>query len=192
MAFMRGWPEHRDRFLECFWPSQISSKQWLLEKMARMDNVDNPINNVYIFGGWYGIMAQLVEEHFDAERIYSVDIDPICEHIGPIAGATENRSRFVTCDMATFEYPDHPDVVINTSCEHITQATYDAWWSNVPEGTKFFLQSNDFFICNEHIRCADSVEDFVNQCQLNDAQEVKSGTLACPGDFTRFMVWGIK
>ena len=43
------------------------------------------------------------------------------------------------------------DVVINTSCEHITQEQYEQWLNNQPDDALFVLQSNNYFTHDEHI-----------------------------------------
>lgn len=187
MTFLRDHPDHRDRFLECFWPSQMQSKLWLIEKMRECRT---PIDKVYIFGGWFGIMAQLVEEAYWPRHLVSIDIDPLCARLGPKIGGY--NIEFETCSMEEYNYPWTPDVVINTSCEHITQEVYDLWWAKVPVGTYFFLQGNDFFKHPEHIRCSKDMNEFLDQCRLNNQRRLKFGTLDCPGPFTRYMVWGKK
>ena len=55
----------------------------------------------------------------------------------------QGRFKAVTADMC--DYTVSADVVINTSCEHITQLQYEKWLSNQPEDALLVLQSNDYF-----------------------------------------------
>jgi hypothetical protein len=81
--------------------------------------------------------------------------------------------------------PTHGDVIINTSCEHITQDQYDTWLNNISGDPLLVLQSNDYRI-PEHVRTADSLEDFKNQCGVN---VLWSGSLKLQL-YTRFMIVG--
>ena len=82
-----------------------------------------------------------------------------------------------------------PGVVINTICEHITQEEYSSWWDNIPKGTKYIIQGNNFFDCEEHIRASESLQHFLEQNYAVDT--LYSGTLDC-GHFNRYMAIGIK
>ena len=51
------------------------------------------------------------------------------------------RFRAVTADMCAIR--SDAEVVINTSCEHITQDQYDLWLSGMPHNSLLVLQSNN-------------------------------------------------
>jgi hypothetical protein len=95
----------------------------------------------------------------------------------------QGRFRAVTADMCAIR--SDADVIINTSCEHITQEQYDLWISGVPYNSLIVLQSNNYNI-EEHVRIADSLEHFIEQSQL----EVRwAGELELPL-YTRYMIIG--
>jgi hypothetical protein len=77
------------------------------------------------------------------------------------------------------------DVVINTSCEHITQDQYDLWLSGMPHNSLLVLQSNNYDI-PEHVRIANSLEEFKKQCGIN---VIWAGELTLPL-YTRWMIIG--
>jgi hypothetical protein len=172
------------RTLESFWKGQIRSKEWL-------------INNLYLFlpsspsidihGGWNGVLASMLfQEIKDIKHIRSVDIDPACESTATTMNKIEEiagRFRAVTADMCTIQ-PD-ADVVINTSCEHITQSQYDLWLSGIPRNTLVVLQSNNYEI-PDHVRIATSLEHFLTQSGL---EVVWAGQLELPL-YTRWMIIG--
>jgi hypothetical protein len=82
----------------------------------------------------------------------------------------------------------HPDLVINTSSEHVTQEVYDAWWKSIPTGTKYIVQGNNL-VNPEHVRLADSLEEFL---KINNIKEPEyAGMLKC-GHFYRYMAVGYK
>ena len=79
------------------------------------------------------------------------------------------------------------DVIINTSCEHITQDQYNLWLSGMPQNSLFVLQSNNYDI-PEHIRIAGSLEEFKEQSNLT---MIWAGELELPL-YTRYMIIGQK
>jgi hypothetical protein len=122
----------------------------------------------------------------DIKNIRSLDIDPSCEEIASTMNKLEEiqgRFRAVTADMCAIR--SDADVVINTSCEHISQDQYDLWLSGMPYNSLIVLQSNNYHI-EEHVRTADSLENFIEQSQL----EVEwAGELKLPL-YTRYMIIG--
>lgn len=172
------------RTLESFWKGQIQSKEWLLDNLCpRL-----PHNaSIDIHGGWNGVLASLLFQKIkDIKNIRSLDIDPACEQIASTMNKLEEmqgRFRAVTADMCAIR--SDADVIINTSCEHITQEQYDLWISGVPHNSLIVLQSNNYDI-EEHVRIANSLEHFIEQSQL----EVRwAGELKLPL-YTRYMIIG--
>lgn len=186
MNVLRDSPEaQRYRLLECFWESQIASKAWLINALKSLDLKIK--GDVYIFGGWYGILASLIKDELSCQNVYSVDIDETCEVVGR---KLDNRIKFITANMENFTFPSsNVGLIINTSTEHVTQHTFDKWLSNVPLEVPIVLQGNDFFSCSEHVRCAKSLEQFSIK---NPLESIKyKGELDCK-QFTRFMIIGYK
>jgi hypothetical protein len=160
-------PEQRDRILECFWDTQLSAKAWLILELSNKKISDYHLaryNNVYIFGGWYGILASMMRETagFIIEHLYSIDIDPQCEAMVNRINYSYLNVRSITSDMAEFTYPwEHPPtIVINTSTEHVEQGVYDTWYDKIPRDTIIVAQGNNYFDCSEHVRCSKSLNEF--------------------------------
>jgi len=176
------------RTLDAFWSGQLKSKKWLIRNLTPY--VDDFVS-VDIHGGWVGVLASLM---FQSEigpsyrYIRSVDIDPLCEHVATMMNKMEEqdgRFKAITGDMCNITI--HGDIVINTSCEHITQEQYAIWLNNVPKDSLIVLQSNNYKI-SEHIRTADSLEEFKTQCNINVSW---AGELELPL-YKRWMVIGRK
>jgi hypothetical protein len=182
--------EDRSRTLESFWKGQIKSKIWLIDNL--MTYVSVMRNNIVIHGGWNGVLASLLfQSGITIDKLVSIDIDPTCEEVARTVNKIEEISgifQAMTCDMSKYQYSFFPDIVINTSCEHITQETYEKWLSNVPIGSLVVLQSNDYFELTEHIRCSESLKDFKKQSNIN---VLKATTLELP-KYNRFMLIGYK
>jgi hypothetical protein len=172
------------RTMDAFWAGQLKSKEWLINHLRK--NI-NKVVSVDIHGGWNGVLASMLfQSDIYITTIRSIDIDPSCESIATMMNKKEEiagRFRAVTADMCTIR--SDADVVINTSCEHITQDQYDLWLSGVPYDSLLVLQSNNYNI-PEHVRIAKSLDDFKSQCQL---EVVWAGELELPL-YTRFMIIG--
>jgi hypothetical protein len=177
------------RTLESFWKGQIKSKIWLIESLTTF--VTSIPNNIVIHGGWNGVLASMLfQTNIRIDKILSIDIDPECEEIANTMNKIEQISgkfKAITCNMTEYRYEFYPDIVINTSCEHISQSDYDIWLRNIPNNTIIVLQSNNYDI-PEHIRIADSLEDFKDQSCLT---VFSANELELPL-YTRYMIIGFK
>jgi hypothetical protein len=153
------------RTLDAFWSGQLKSKEWLIDCLDEHVHAGSSID---IHGGWVGVLASMIfQSNIPVKYIRSVDIDPLCEHVATMMNKIEEqngRFKAITGDMCNV--PILGDIVINTSCEHITQEQYDKWLTNVPKDSLIVLQSNNYKI-GEHIRTADSLEEFKTQCNIN-------------------------
>ena len=172
------------RTMDAFWSGQLKSKEWLITNLRK--NV-NKFVSIDIHGGWVGVLASMLfQSDIYVKNIRSVDIDPTCESIATMMNKKEEtagRFRAVTADMC--EIRSDADVVINTSCEHITQDQYDLWLSGMPHSSLIVVQSNNYNI-PEHIRTASSLEEFKEQSSLT---VLWAGELELPL-YTRYMIIG--
>jgi len=157
--------EDPKRTLDAFWRGQIDSKLWLIENIKPF--INRP-NNIDIHGGWVGVLASLIfQSSMPVRKIRSIDIDHRCETVSRMMNKKEEidgRFEAVTADMC--EAKSTAEVVINTSCEHITQKQYDQWLMNRSRESLLILQSNNYEI-SEHVRIASSLEEFVKQSHVN-------------------------
>ena len=173
------------RTLDSFWSGQMKSKEWLCIELRK--HVKKFVT-VDIHGGWNGVLASMLfQSDIPVTSIRSIDIDPICESIANMMNKKEEmvgKFRAVTADMCAIR--SDADVVINTSCEHITQDQYDLWLSGMPCNSVFFLQSNNYEI-PEHIRTAKNLDEFKKQSGL--ANILYAGELNLP-KYCRFMIIG--
>jgi hypothetical protein len=174
------------RTLDAFWGGQMKSKEWLIDNLEPF--VTKP-SRIEIHGGWVGVLASMIfQSKIPARYIASIDIDPLCEHVATMMNKIEEqdgRFKAITGDMCTV--PVHGDVIINTSCEHITQEQYDTWLERMPINSLLVLQSNNYNIA-EHIRLAESVDEFAKQSKI---QVLWQGELQLQL-YKRFMIIGKK
>jgi len=179
--------EDRYRTLESFWKGQVRSKIWLIEKLEQIHIYPA---DVVIHGGWNGVLASLMfNSKLSIKHIRSYDIDPKCAEIARTINMRQyiqGQFNAITADSCTQSY--NCDIVINTICEHLTQEEYDRWLMLVPPTALVVVQSNDYFDCEEHVRCATDLKEFEQQSGLSviysDGLETEK--------YTRFMIIGRK
>lgn len=156
--------------LESFWKGQVKSKVWLIEKLTGYAPI-KPLN-IVIHGGWNGVLSSLLfNSRLDINDIRSIDIDPSCEETANmICKRQEITGKFtaITEDMCGYKYEYEPDVVINTSTEHITQEQYNRWLNNVPDNSLLVLQNNNYKEVPDHVRCYNSLHEFADASGLGD------------------------
>ena len=180
------------RTLDAFWSGQLKSKEWLIKNLEYYIHpevnkvLDFPLS-VDIHGGWVGTLASMLfQSAIPIKNIRSIDIDPNCEAVATMMNKKEEiegRFRAVTADMCTVR--SDADIIINTSCEHITQDQYDLWLSGHPHNSLIVLQGNNYNI-TEHIRIANDLEEFKQQCHV---EVLWASELELPL-YKRFMVIG--
>lgn len=187
MSYIRENPNDV-RFLECFWESQLKSKTWLISETTK---INSNLKNVVIFGGWYGVLAQLFEANCPSiESIETIDIDNWCTQAFTNSLNISYKTKAKTCCMSDYIYSNEEVCVVNTSTEHVEQDIYDKWWDDVPDGAMYVLQGNNFDSIEEHIRTSPNIDKFLED---NHAENpIYSGSVLCPGDFSRFMAIGYK
>ena len=175
------------RTMDAFWSGQLRSKEWLIDCLD--EYVSMPMS-IDINGGWVGVLASMMfQSNIPITTIRSIDIDPHCEHIANEMNRIEyNRGVFraITGNMVNIR--SDADIVINTSCEHITQDDYDIWLSGLRHDALIVVQSNNYDI-PEHIRTAKSLDEFVEQSGLQKI--LYNGSLELPL-YTRYMIIGHK
>jgi len=172
------------RTMDAFWQGQLKSKVWLIKNLRK--HVKRFVT-VDIHGGWVGTLASMLfQSDVPVMSIRSIDIDPTCEPIAINMNKIEEmvgKFQAITADMCSIT--SDADVIINTSCEHITQEQFDLWKSNMSPTSLLVLQSNNYDI-PEHVRTAKTLEEFKSQCDIN---VIWAGELDLPL-YKRFMIIG--
>ena len=180
--------ESRDplRTLDAFWKGQINSKLWLIEKLKPF--VNKPVT-IDIHGGWVGVLSSMLfQSGIPIKHIRSIDIDASCESIASMMNKGEEiQGKFIAITSNMCDIESSANVVINTSCEHITQQKYEQWLDRVSADSLLVLQSNNYHI-DEHVRTAESLEEFIQQSAI---RVLWSGELKLL-QYTRWMMIGKK
>ena len=146
---------------------QLASKMWARDSL--LASLGGKFQRVWILGGWYGVLAAMLldDPRFEIETIDSIDIDPAVEEVcRTLAGDVGDRFCALTNDMYALDYAaGRPDLVINTSCEHIIDLK--AWLQLLPRSTAVLLQSNNYVSEPTHINCMNSLAEFADEAGLD-------------------------
>ncbi len=175
---------------------QTACKKWALEELRRACGPE--LGTVHVLAGWYGLLGAMLlnAPALRIAHLTVVDRDPSCEPVALALNATPARAgrfAFRCHDILTLDYAappealERPDLVINTSCEHLDR--FEAWYARLPDGMLLLLQSNDYRRIPEHVNCVDSLQAFRAQAPLG--QTLFAGELEL-GKYTRFMLIGRK
>ena len=178
---------------DAFSSGQVGSKIWLCEQLEQLfDNIDS----IWIYGGWYGITAFLLQSrgNINISNIRSYDLDPSCEAVADMINENwvfQNwKFKAHTADCSTLTPTKNtPDLIINTSTEHFD--TMD-WWDNIPKGSYVALQGNNM-PHDDHVIHSVSLNEFCQTYPLTTVLYQGSMDFTYPKwNFTRFMQIGIK
>ena len=179
---------------ECFSQNQYDCKIWLLDRLNQypyhFKNKTKDSIDIAILGGWYGLMASLVSTEFKLKpinNIYSYDFDPMAKQIGKLLFPAID---FIEKDITELDLNDkHYSIVINTSCEHLTNIQYYQWYDKIPADTWIVLQSNNYSELDEHINCSESLDEFKKKANISNT--FYAGSLKLP-KYDRYMIIGRK
>lgn len=185
--------ENHYGILESFWKGQLQSKEWLIENLKKFVPTNRQNLSIVIHGGWNGVLASLLyNSEISINLIRSIDIDKSCEDVANMINKRqEMNSQFlaVTADMCFYEYEFTPDIVINTSTEHLTKEKYNAWFDKIPNNSLIVLQNNNYYEISEHVNCYSTIDKFSENCNLKNI--IFKDTLSLPR-YDRFLVIGYK
>jgi len=173
--------------------NQMRGKKWLVDQLAA--TVGPAAERALVLGGWYGTLSALLlnDDRLDLEQVTSLDLNPACRDVALSinrTAAAAGRFEALTGDMLELDYRDAAEpgtVIVNTSCEHLPD--FGAWYERLPAGSLLVLQSNDYYLVEEHVNCVPDLQAFQRQAALGET--LFAGELALK-KCTRFMLIGRK
>lgn len=190
------------RIIEGDWPvdafsvGQLASKLWLVDVLKQYLDMRDI---VVIQACWFGQLAPLISDR--VHRIYGIDADPEAIQLSEefCQPEIENQWTFkgVVADINLIDWSDveldidgelvevKPDVIINTSTEHMSPE----WYDSVPEGTFLALQGNSDPTLDGHVNAHDTYEEWSEQFPMETVCEW--GSLKFP-TYARYMKIGQK
>jgi hypothetical protein len=161
--------------------NQLKSKDWLIENLkAYITLLNNP--RICVAAGWYCAIGEDLRK-FTNNKIISFDKDRSCKRIGEIFNKDFNI-KFQTKDIENFNSSQF-DVIICSSCEHISQKTMSDFLYLRKKGSLVILQSNNYHKIEEHINCKNSLDEFI--ADYNFDKILYKGTLKLD-TFERYMI----
>lgn len=130
---------------DAFSSGQIGSKLWLCDELEKTPLIHRPIT-IWLYGGWYALSAFLLlsRNKMAIRNVVNYDLDTTALDTSKqfLDNWTYNSNMYttVTADVNDIEFNSYPDLVINTSTEHIESKQ---WYDNIPYGVACAFQSNN-------------------------------------------------
>jgi hypothetical protein len=183
--------------VDAFSSSQVQSKIWLANKLEKAvkEQLNRPYYTIWILAGWYGLTNFILRsrENINIREVRSFDIDSSCE---PIADKINNlwewqgwQFKSHTKDINELDYTLPPDIVINTSVEHMIGKQ---WFDRIPKGQLVCLQASDLNH-DDHISEFDSEDKLLKEYPLRVVwQGTKRFQYSDNNGFNRYMIIGFK
>ena len=183
-----------DDIYDAFSRSQVKSKIWLVDELAKLDTDENrslgifplkgPVmSNVIVMAGWFGQLKSIFDKRLNYKKMRIIELDRnACETSDYIFNLTELENYKVKAvsanineltlhkngyewDVENFKdgtkYSEKflPDLIINTSAEHMTEEWFhQIRFKELESKPIVAIQSNNLFDIPEHINCVHSVD----------------------------------
>jgi hypothetical protein len=171
---------NKDDIYDAFSRSQIKSKIWLLEELAK---IDTHYDNVVVMAGWFGQLKSMYDEKMSSTKFRIVELDKqACnssDYIFNLSNLENYKVKAVNADINNLtlhkngyewdvenfkentRYSEKflPNLIINTSAEHMTEEWYNQIrFKELESDPIIAIQSNNLFDIPEHINCVHSVD----------------------------------
>ena len=185
---------------DAFSLGQMASKIWLKNFLQTAVPID-PNTTWALLGCWIGSLVPLLHDKFSIKRIYGFDMDPVAitqseifnrvylEDGWKFKGVVADVSMLDTNNMefqTGGEYIEiKPDVVVNTSCEHMDTH----WFDTADPDQLIVMQTNDSPDFAGHVNPVKDLDDMQAKYPLSNTRYV--GALKTPV-YTRYMQIGYK
>jgi hypothetical protein len=160
--------------------SQIKSKIWLIEELAK---INTNYDSVLIMAGWFGQLKTVYDKRLTYAKMRIAELDrTACEtsdYIFNLSNLENYKVKAVNVnineltlhkngyewDVENFKentkYSEKflPDLIINTSAEHMTTEWFDQIrFKQLESDPIVAIQSNNFFDIADHVNCVHSID----------------------------------
>jgi hypothetical protein len=187
---------------DAFSKGQLISKAWLLDKLFHHGKLHPQTQyTVAILGCWIGSLVEPLMQQINTQRIYGLDLDPgaieLAEqfnqrHVqnnwlfkGVVADVTVLDTSLMQFETGGELIETTPDIVINTSCEHM-----DTHWFDTASAQQLIvMQTNDSANYDGHINVCASLEEMQSRYPMS--RVLYAGELRTPA-YTRLMQIGYR
>ena len=194
--FQHNHPNEIWRYVESVSPNQQKSKEELIYGLVEKNivipkNKDGQIK-IEIVGGWFGwpLIGKL--KNFFGDQIYQIDFfekDPFCcKVLQKYIELMNPKFEIKIFEMDWFEYKEQrrSHILINTSCEHMSDMVSQKQYFIEPQRTLLMLTSNDKEDEPDHINCKQSAVELAKDNDVN----LLHGERLWMEDYRRFIVVG--
>ena len=174
--------EHNSQHLQdAFSRGQVQSKIWLVTELSK---IQKHYTNILVLAGWYGQLINYFKDiTFDNARIIDKDREAclISDSIFNISLMENYKVKAVASDINElilhskgykfqiehFKNPDRqiyeemflPDLIINTSSEHMDETWFEKIrYKRFETQPIVAIQSNNLFDIEEHVNCVHSID----------------------------------
>lgn len=194
---------------DAFSRSQLKSKIWLVEELAK---IDTNYDNVMIMAGWFGQLKSIYDKRLTYAKMRIVELDrQACEtsdYIFNLSNLENHKVKSVNADVnamtlhkngyewtvenfregTTYSEKFLPNLVINTSAEHMKEDWFfQLKFKELESNPIVAIQSNNLFDIPEHINCVHSVEHMKKKFPMQEV--LYEGELQLKG-YKRVMLIG--
>ena len=194
--------------------SQIKSKIWLVEELENVrQSLSNPVyKQVMVMAGWFGQIKTIYDKKLTYRKMRIVELDreacKTSDYIFNLAELEDHKVKAVCADIndltlhkngyewrvenfkESTSYAEKflPDLIINTSAEHMTEEWFHQLRFKQLEGDPVVaIQSNNLFDIPEHVNCVHSVDHMKKKFPMREV--LFAGELQLKG-YKRVMLIG--
>ena len=164
---------------------QHACKNWLVEQTEDFIGIKDNFS-VCVAGGWFGLMAHKLREHYGNRitKLVSFDRNKQCMEIGAML-YPNSHIQFEWQTVENFN-PLKFDVIVSTSCEHFSDKVINSFLAKKQTNAVAVLQNNNYFALPEHTNCKNSLQEFSDSLNLTimDQQQLETEY------YTRYMIVG--
>ena len=192
---IQKFPNRALDLLHCFSPSQEKSKRWLVENLNDFssDISKNKFIDIAIIGSWYGFLTYIIKQDLQFKLISEIrcyDVDDTAKKIGRLILGNPDRVNFMTRNIDDVDFSQQRfNIIINTSCEHMSDNQLHNWLLDTRPKTICVMQSTNKF-ARDHCNTVENINDFVNKFSEHFSKH-KCFTLDF-NNYSRFMIIGTK
>jgi hypothetical protein len=194
---------------DAFSRSQIKSKIWMVHELA---NLNVKYHNVLVMAGWFGQLKSIYKQQLTYRKMRVLELDrTACEtsdYVFNLDNLTEHKVKAVCTDInqltlykngyewsvenfrdgTTYSEKFLPDLIINTSAEHMTEEWFHQLrFKQLDSDPIVAIQSNNLFDIPEHVNCVHSVDHMMKKFPLREV--LFAGELQLKG-YKRVMLIG--
>jgi hypothetical protein len=194
--------------------SQIKSKIWLVEELENVrQSLPDPVyKQVMVMAGWFGQIKNIYAKKLTYRKMRIVELDKeackTSDYIFNLAELENHMVKSVCADINgltlhkngyewsvenfrdSTEYSEKflPDLVINTSAEHMTEEWFHQLrFKQLASDPIVAIQSNNLFDLPEHVNCVHSVDHMMKKFPMREV--LFAGELQLKG-YKRVMLIG--